>query len=185
MKQFIYLFSVLFLISSCSTLNSIDNLVEHSNKQYKLKKIGNSNYVASVPMISKERKKKLINFYYTKEQELIPLIQERIRTYRTSFNENEIISFVISHYELKEYDTTGVINILFDEPTIKDSSTLEYIYYWDYSNFRFLVPLLPFFNEKHKRNQCVNRAIENCYGNYMDKVIISPTLNHFKLYRNQ
>ena len=91
MKQFIYLFSVLFLISSCPTLNSIDNLVEHSNKQYKLKKIGNSNYVASVPMISKERKKKLINFYYTKEQKLIPLIQERIGTYRTSFNENEPI----------------------------------------------------------------------------------------------
>jgi hypothetical protein len=81
-------------------------------------------------------------------------------------------------------DSAIVIKVSFDKTRSNENLKLESIYYWDYSNFRFLVPFLPLFNEYHKRNQCVNKAIESCIKNNMDAVVICPSLNHFKLYKN-
>ena len=158
MKQFFFLLSSLLLLNSCSTLESIDSLAKKSDPKYKLKYLNGSTYVASVPFASKsnlDERKKITN------------------------------EFDYPYSEPLVFDSIGFINVSFDEQTTKTNSKLELIYTWDYSNCRFLVPFLPFGNGIHKRNQCVNRAIEACYKSNMNAVVISPTLNHFRLYRNQ
>ena len=193
MKQFIYLFSVLLLISSCSTLDSVNSLVRKADPKYKLKYIDNSTFVASVPMISKTKFESL----QTKQEEYNKVSDELtfLKTYNTDLGkisriielrkEKKKLQNEIDEFSLIEYDSIAYIHLSFDERSLSEETILKYIYYWDYSNFRFLVPLLPFFNEEHKRNQCVNRAIEACYTSRSSSVVISPTLNHFKLYRNQ
>lgn len=259
MKQFIYIISSLILLSSCSTLDSIDRLVSTVNPIYNIKPNGNSGYLVSLPIMSNTRrieitkyiksnyilrdsnkvdelksfsklsienrigdKKNLMKlmdndsfvvksdksgidgsiYVYSikvmsnsRKAELIHYLKE-IYTDAVLFSDAQIKSFIsmlsLNNYGDMNYlnnitkpDSASIIQISFDDRSIDMNSKLEYIYFWNYSNFRFLVPLLPFFNEKHKRNQCVNRAIEACFKNKMDGVLIYPTLNHFKLYKNQ
>ena len=179
MKQLLYFTSVLLLLSSCSTLDNIDYLVHKAEPEYKMKLIEGTTYTAEVPYLTYNRRIEYDRqFEYWNQLRKKPIYNmselelAEFNNYRNIF-ENPIA-----------YDSTGFISVSFDETyATKNKLELKNIYYWDYSNGRFLVPFLPFFNEQHKRNQCVNRAIEACYKNNMNQVVISPTLNHFKLYK--
>jgi len=162
MKQLLYFTSVLLLLSSCSTLDSVDSLVRKADTTYCVNRSSDGFYTAKVPMRTLVKRNEMYKIRKAMEsQNSEPTILESIF----------------------EFDSVGFINISFEEQLIKNNSIPEFIYYWDYSNARFLVPFLPFGNEEHKRNQCVNRAIEACYKSDMSTVVISPTLNHFKLYK--
>ena len=178
MKQSIYLLSLLFIISSCSTLDNFDDITKRADAKYKIMPNGKASYIATVPAIS-ITKKHLISTY----------AKDYSYNLSDSINENQkIMWYLNSLTDMNEdalFDSIGTIHVYFDERNLNPNSKIEAFYYWDYSNIRFLVPFLLFGNEEHKRNQCVNRAIEACYRNNMDAVVISPTLHHFKLYNNQ
>ena len=55
MKQLICLTSILIVLSSCSSLNSIESLVKKSDPQYKVEYLNDSTHVASVPFLSKSK----------------------------------------------------------------------------------------------------------------------------------
>jgi hypothetical protein len=56
-------------------------------------------------------------------------------------------------------------------------------YWWDYSNWRFLLPFASYFNRWHNFNQCVNRAVEQCTKYNCDGVIIDGDYSMFKLFK--
>jgi hypothetical protein len=186
MLRFIYFIIWILIFSSCSTIDSVESLVNKVNPIYNIKSNGNASYLASVPLMTESKRNEIIKFY--KSSNIIDYSLSDNQIFSTFMKQSkDFIETVDIEYvdNLKKFDSLGYINIIFDERKISTNSKLEYIYFWDYSNFRFLVPLLPLFNEYHKRNQCVNRAIESCYKNNMNTVVITPTLNHFKLYKNQ
>jgi hypothetical protein len=181
MKQLICLTSILIVLSSCSSLNSINSLVNKSDIKYKVEYSNDLTYVASVPFLSKSK--------LDERQRVIREFDDLlIKSYSTVLSDEERNKYSILYREQYQpivFDSTGFIKVSFDERLIDNSAKLEYIYFWDYSNIRFLVPFLSFGNEIHKINQCVNKAIEVCYKNHMNSVVIAPTLNHFKLYKSK
>jgi hypothetical protein len=181
MKQLIYLTSILIVLSSCSSLNSIDSLVNKSDPKYNVKYSNDLTYVATVPFLSKSKLDE-------RERVIREFDDLLIKSYSTALNDEERNSYYLLYREKSKpviFDSIGVIKVSFDERLIDSSTKLDYIYFWDYSNIRFLVPFLSLGNEIHKRNQCVNKAIEVCYKNHMHNVVITPTLNHFRLYKTK
>ncbi len=169
------------------------------NPIYNIKPNGKSGYLVSLPIMSNTRRIEITKYiksnYISRDSEIytdtVLFSEAQIKSFISQIKSIISASSLNSHSYMKylnnitKPDSASIIQISFDDRSIDMNSKLEYIYFWNYSNFRFLVPLLPFFNEKHKRNQCVNRAIEACFKNKMDGVLIYPTLNHFKLYKNQ
>jgi hypothetical protein len=176
---FLKLFTSALLISliSCSTTDKIHELVAKSYYSQNIMPTNNSGiYSVSVKVPSYSNTKR-------RQSALDSLAALRKLLYKKP---DEVRIFYRLNGEVQKklpLDSTKNIYLSFDVNIPNISYEVKAIHFWDYSNYRFLVPFLTLGNEIHKRNQCVNRAIEVCNKNNIDGIIISPTLNHFILFK--
>jgi hypothetical protein len=161
-------------------IKHLSDLIEKDSVIFGFRPSDGSGYAENV--LSNSRKAELIKYIMSLNNEDTLYSESRFKSFLIVLIDNGLIDHNSLNTLVK--DSAIVIKVSFDKTRSNENLKLESIYYWDYSNFRFLVPFLPLFNEYHKRNQCVNKAIESCIKNNMDAVVICPSLNHFKLYKN-
>lgn len=83
-----------------------------------------------------------------------------------------------------EFDSSKNLIVSFDGQIQNLNYSTFAIHYWDYSNFRFIIPFLMLGNRIHLINKCVNKAIVIAEKNGADGVIINSDLyssRHFKI----
>jgi hypothetical protein len=183
MKKLILLAIILTtILSGCHVNRSMTHVTQSSKVKYKLQPTPDEAYP---------------NYYiysgmgYTKANEAIfdSLSAELNKSHKMEGNK----SILSPDYE--RWDEDEVLSMINEIP--KDStknyiiSFTDYIdgvnysivrtYWWDYSNWRFLIPFARYFNRWHTYNQCVNRAVEQCTKYNCDGVIIDGDYSTFKL----
>lgn len=130
--------------------------------------------------------------YSQKKQILIDSFRTDFKNYDEKFwtgtlNVDEIkrlneAKLKLADYKFMEFDSAKNIIVSFDEQLPSLNYTVFAVHYWDYSNARFLFPLLLLGNRIHLINQCVNRAIDEAVLNNADGVIINSNLYVSKLF---
>lgn len=167
-------FFLLCVLTSCSVTYKPEYLIEISGRKYQKDTSGDF-FILDQPCISQ----KLIK----EREEKIKLKNEILKEPATNRDGMKLflLNTEINSQKYKTPDSSRQIILSFKDELDNINYSVNYIHYWDYSNYRVFVPFLTLFNEIHKRNQCINRAFEACSKQNMDGVIISPTLNHYKL----
>ena len=178
MKKILLIF-IVFILSSCSETILIQNLIDRPTVKYEIKKTEYS-YVVKIPCY----KLATLDSINEKKQSLRQKLKDNYRGESSDYDPttSEMNAKILEEFKK---DSIKQLYIYFAEP--KEKFDVIAIHYWDYSNVRFLVPFLPFFNNEHKKNQCINRALEAAIieSDDIDGVIISDNLFTSRLFKFQ
>ena len=173
---------MVFLCSCSSTLSVTDIVKQNesmSNDGFKYEYF-NGYYTCKIKSYSKN-KRLLIDSFLSDSKNL------EQRSWNGTLNADEKKRFNEARTNLENskfwnFDTTKNIIVSFNEQLPNLNYKVTAVHYWDYSNARFLFPILILGNRKHLINQCVNRAIQEAGLTGADGVIINSNLYSSKLF---
>jgi hypothetical protein len=183
MKKIFTICILLIFLSSCSRTLFVSDIIKRNeisgNNEYKYD-YSNGYYTLKTKSYSKNKRALIDSFksdYKNLEQ----------KNWNGTLNLDEKKRFNEAKINLEDskfwnYDTTKNIIVSFDEQLPNINYKVIAFHYWDYSNARFLFPILILGNRKHLINKCVNKAIEEAQLNGADGVIINSNLHSSKLF---
>jgi hypothetical protein len=179
---FLPLLILLLLLTGCHVNRTMTNLTQSPKVKYKLQPIPNEVYPNHYIYAGLGYRKTNAAFFRSLSDQLDDVNKRISQTSKRSQYLESKKSDILSLINNIPKDTTISYIISFTDCIDGIDYAIVRTYWWDYKNWRFLVPLIGYFDRWHNYNQCVNRAVEQCVKYGYDGVIIDGDYSTFKLF---
>jgi|GEM_PF-6100229 hypothetical protein len=184
MKRTLFLLLILSaLMTGCNVNRLMTDIVLNPRVKYKLQPVPKESNPDYYIYIGKRFTKANVLKYYDLTRQ-IDSIEQKLKTasqFATDYLENKKSKLQSQINEIPKDSTVNYI-VSFTDDIKGINYSIVRTYWWDYNNWRFLVPFLTDFNRYHNFNQCVNRAMDKCLKYNCDGVIIAGDYSTFKLF---
>lgn len=185
MKKLLLLFACLIVMAGCNVNRTTIQLTQHKGVKYKLQAVPdekNADYFVYTSIGYNNENSVKMEQYFAELEKLNQMETGVMSQSDKDFCENSR-NILKTQIENLPKDSTRNFIVSFQDYIPNVNYTIVRSYWWDYSNFRFLVPFLPFFDRWHNYNQCVNKAVKKCLQYNCDGVIIAGDYSTFKLFK--
>ncbi|MFZ4707174.1 MAG: hypothetical protein ACOYMF_14310 [Bacteroidales bacterium] len=182
-KSFSLLLILSVILSGCNISRSMTDLTQNERVKYKLQPTPNNftpdYYFYTAPGVTKENAAT-----YRKLASALADANYKLNSASADSLEYDTYTVKLLEKQLSEIpkDSTRNYIVSFTDNIKGVDYAIIGTFWWDYSNWRVLVPFLPMFNRWHLYNQCVNKAMDKCLQYTCDGVIIAGDYSTFKLF---
>ncbi len=182
-KTFPILLLLSVFLAGCNVNRSMTDITQSKRVKYKLRPEPNNEtpeyYTYAAPGFTKANSIK-----YRKLTTTLDSINKRLSRSSDKAQEYFENSSSILQNQISQIPKDSTYNYIvsFTDNMKGINYSVVRTYWWDYSNWRFMIPFLGYFNRWHNFNQCVNRGMAKCLKYNCDGVIIAGDYSTFKLF---